>query len=86
MAKDRATSGTTALPIGLRLCQAYFALAMGELLVFGFLCPPALFAYDLSMIRVLLLMAGGSVTLWLISRRARNARAVGAATAPSYLA
>ena len=81
MADVRTASGTTALSVGLRLCQAYFAFAMVELLVFGFLCPPALFAYDLSMIRVLLLMAGGSVTLWLIARRARSARTVGALTA-----
>ena len=50
-------------------------------LVFGFLCSPHMFEYDISMVRVLLLMAGGSVTLWLISRKIRSARAVGAATA-----
>ena len=67
--------------VGIRLCAAYFALAMLLALVFGFLCSPAQFAYDISMVRVLLLMAGGSVTLWLISQRANSARFVGAATA-----
>ena len=54
---------------------------MALALVFGFLCSPHLFDYDISMIRVLLLMAGGSVTMWLISQRARSARVVGAITA-----
>ena len=69
------------LPLILRLCQAYFAFAMLLALVFGFLCSPSMFDYDLSMARVLALMAGGMVTLWLMSRRARSARAVGAVTA-----
>ena len=67
--------------LGVRLCQAYFVLAMLLALVFGFLCAPSQFEYDISMIRVLLLMAGGSVTLWLISQRANSARAVGSITA-----
>ena len=67
--------------IGLRLCRAYFALIMGLALVFGFICPPALFEYDISMVRVLLLVAGCSVTLWLMSQRARSARIVGSITA-----
>ena len=71
----------TQTPLGLRLCQAYFALAMILALVFGFLCPPRLFEYDISMVRVLLLMAGGSATLWLMSQRANSARTVGAITA-----
>ena len=71
----------TSLPVGLRLCQAYFVLAMLLALVFGFLCAPSQFDYDISMVRVLLLMAGGSVTLWLMSQRAASARAVGATTA-----
>ncbi|MBR0404517.1 MAG: hypothetical protein IJI68_04865 [Eggerthellaceae bacterium] len=71
-------------PIRLRLCQAYFGFAMLLALVFGFLCSPHMFEYDISMVRVLLLMAGGSVTLWLMSQRARSARAVGAITAIAY--
>lgn len=70
--------------LGVRLCQAYFALAMLLALVFGFLCSPSQFAYDISMIRVLLLMAGSSVTLWLISQRANSARAVGSITALAF--
>ena len=68
-------------PIGLRLCQAYFVLAMAIALVFGFICAPSQFDYDISMIRVLLLMAGGAVTLWLMSQRANSARAIGSLTA-----
>ncbi len=67
--------------IGLHLCEAYFALAMFIALVFGFICSPHQFEYDISMVRVLLLMAGGSVTLWLMSQRARSARPVGAIVA-----
>lgn len=68
-------------PLGLRLCQAYFALAIFLALVFGFICPPSMFEYDISMIRVLLLMAGSSSTLWLMSQHARSARGIGCATA-----
>lgn len=71
-------------PKGLRLCQAYFGFAMILALVFGFLCSPNLFEYDISMVRVLLLMAGGTVTMWLISQCARSARVVGAVTALVY--
>jgi len=67
--------------LGIRLCQVYFCLAIGISLIFGFICPPSLFNYDISLIRVLLLMAGSSVTLWLISQRAKNARVIGAGTA-----
>ena len=45
-------------------------------LVFGFLCSPHMFEYDISMVRVLVLMAGGTVTMWLISQHARSARFV----------
>ena len=81
MPKSERNSEKTRAPLGLRLCQAYFALAMLLALVFGFLCDREMFAYDISMVRILLLMAGGSVTLWLMSQRARSARAVGASTA-----
>lgn len=50
-------------------------------LVFGFICDRELFDYDISLIRVLLLMAGGTVTLWLMSQRANSARIIGACTA-----
>ena len=50
-------------------------------LVFGFLCSPSMFEYDISLVRVLVLMAGGTVTMWLMSQHARSARFVGAATA-----
>ena len=74
------------LPRGVRLCQMYFACTMLLALIFGFLCSPHMFEYDISMARVLVLMAGGTVTMWLISQHARSARFVGAATALSYAA
>ena len=75
------SNAQTKHPIGLRLCQVYFGFEMVLALVFGFLCSPHMFDYDISMVRVLVLMAGGMVTLWLMSQRARSARAVGIATA-----
>ena len=69
------------LSIGLRLCAAYFILAMVLALVFGIICDREVFAYDISMIRILLLMAGGSATLWLMACRAISARVVGPVTA-----
>lgn len=67
--------------IGLYLCKTYFVLAISLAAVFGFLCGPNMFEYDISMVRVLLLMAGSMVTLWLMVKRANSARLVGAATA-----
>ena len=81
MVHARTSDPVVPFPVGLRLCQAYFCLAMLLALVFGFICDRELFAYDISMVRILLLMAGGAVTLWLISQRARSSRLIGAATA-----
>ena len=67
--------------IGLRLCEIYFALVMVLYLVFGAICPRDMFTYDISLLRILILMAGGAATLWLMSRRARSARVVGPITA-----
>ncbi len=72
------------LGLGLRLCGAYFVAAMLLALVFGFVTDREEFDYDISMIRVLLLMAGGSVTLWLMSQRAASARTVGPFTALAH--
>lgn len=77
----RASERTDGPGVGFSLCEAYFYVAMSIALLFGLICGPALFDYDISMVRVLLLMAGGTVTLWLMSQRARNARVIGATTA-----
>ena len=69
------------MPLGLRLCRAYFAFAMLLALAFAFICDRELFVYDISLVRVLLLMAGGASTVWLMSQRANSSRFVGAATA-----
>lgn len=66
---------------GVYLCGAYFLFAQILALAFGLICDREIFAYDISMVRVLVLMAGGSVTLWLISQRAASTRPVGAVTA-----
>ncbi|MBP3885645.1 MAG: putative ABC transporter permease [Olsenella sp.] len=66
--------------VGLRLCQAYIFLMMGLALVFAFVCDREQFDYDLSLARVLVLMAGGTVALWLMSCRARSSRVVGVLT------
>ena len=57
---------------------------MALALVFAFICDREVFAYDISMVRVLVLMAGGATTLWLMSRRANSSRIVGALTAIVY--
>ena len=69
------------MSLGLKLCHAYYGLAMIMTLIFGLLCSPFQFDIDISMVRVLVLMAGGAITLWLMSQRARSARTVGAVTA-----
>ena len=66
---------------GLRLCKVYFVLAMVLALVFAFVCDREMFDYDISMVRVLLLMAGGTCTLWLMSQHAQSARVLGICTA-----
>ena len=84
---ERATApARKTLPFSVKLCGAYFGIEMLLALVFGFLCSPHLFDYDLSMIRVLVLMVGGTVTLWLMSQRSSSTRIVGAITALGYAA
>ena len=72
--------------VGVRICQAYYCLLMATALLFGAACPPAAFEYDISLLRVLVLMIGGTVTMWLLSRRAVYARYVGASTALLFIA
>ena len=76
----------TSYSIGFRFCQSYFIILMATALAFGAACPPARFEYDISLLRVLVLMVGGTVTLWLMSRGGKNARPVGAITAFAFIA
>ncbi|MBQ9059343.1 MAG: putative ABC transporter permease [Atopobiaceae bacterium] len=71
--------------LALTLCAAYFVLAQLLALVLAFISDRELFDYDISMIRVLILMAGGTTTLWLMSVRAHSARWLGALTVLSFL-
>ena len=75
----------TSRSIGFRICQSYFIILMALALAFGAACPPARFDYDISLLRVLVLMVGGTVTLWLMSRSGKNARPVGAVTAGIFI-
>ncbi len=77
----KATAASFRDELGVHLCELYFALAMGITLAFAFFCNRETFDYDISMLRVLVMMAGGTCTMWLISQRANSARALGAATA-----
>ena len=66
---------------GVHLCEAYFILAMALACIFGIICDREIFNYDISLMRILLLMAGGTSTVWLITQRARSSRWLGAITA-----
>ena len=50
-------------------------------LVFAVICDRDTFDYDISMLRILLLMAGGSASVWLMERHRRSARIIGPITA-----
>lgn len=81
MTSDCAQKPVSGSELGIHLCEAYFGLAMLLALAFAFVCNRETFAYDISMLRILILMAGGACTVWLISQRARSARGIGAITA-----
>ena len=69
------------MSLGVRLCELYFIVAMVLALIFAVVCDREVFEYDISLVRVLVLMVGGASTVWLIEHRGRSARFVGAATA-----
>jgi hypothetical protein len=59
---------------GLLACKCYFALYLAASFGYAALCPPAEFAYDLSLLRAVLIAASSSVALWLLHGRRAVAR------------
>ena len=65
------------LPKGLLICEGYFALYLLSAFVYAALCPPADFAYDLSLLRAVVVAASSACSLWLLHERRRGARYMG---------
>ena len=64
-------------PMGLLVCEGYFAMYLLASFGYAALCPPAEFAYDLSLARAVLVAASSAYTLWLLHKRRRDARRAG---------
>ena len=60
--------------------MGYFALYLIMCFLYAALCPPAEFAYDLSLVRAIVLAACSSVSLWQLHERRQSARAVALVT------
>ena len=58
----------------IRVIETYFALVMVSVLGYAVVSKPADFTYDISMLRVLVVMAAAARSLWLIEQRADSTR------------
>ena len=58
----------------IRGIEAYFILVMGAVLGYAVVSKPADFTYDISMLRVIVVMATAARSVWLIERRADSTR------------
>lgn len=57
-----------------RLAELYFALVVVTVLGYALFMPADLFDYDITLVRIVAVMATASCSLWLIEKRARAAR------------
>ena len=57
-----------------RLVETYFAVAILTVLAWALLMPPGEFIYDITLVRVVLVMAAAARSVWLIEKRASTAR------------
>ena len=69
MTQEKLTFG----PI-IRIIEAYFTLVMVSVLGYAVVSKPADFTYDISMLRVLVVMAAAARSIWLIEKRADSTR------------
>ena len=58
----------------IRIIEAYFVLVMCAVLGYAVVSKPADFTYDISMLRVLVVMAAAARSIWLIEKRADSTR------------
>lgn len=58
----------------IRIIELYFVLVMFSVLGYGLVSKPADFTYDISMLRVLVVMITAARSLWLIERRSTGTR------------
>ena len=73
--------------VGLRLCQAYFMAVLAGALGYALVTAPGDFAYDFSLVHGFVMAAMTCVTIWLMQKRAVEARtfAIGTAIACTAL-
>ncbi len=70
----RARGASDSTSHGIMICKGYFALYLLASFAYAALCPPSSFAYDLSLLRAVLVAASSAVALWLLHERRRVAR------------
>ena len=58
----------------IRIIELYFVLVMVAVLGYGVVSKPADFTYDISMLRVIVVMATAARSIWLIEKRANTTR------------
>ena len=58
----------------IRLVEVYFAVVILTILGYALLTPAAIFAYDITLVRIMVVMAAAARSLWLIEKRADTAR------------
>ena len=58
----------------IRLVEVYFAVVILTILGYALLMPAAIFAYDITLVRIMVVMAAAARSLWLIEKRADTTR------------
>lgn len=61
-------------PKAILVCEGYFALYLLSSFVYAALCPPKDFAYDLSLLRAIVIASTSAASLWMLHGRRRDAR------------
>ena len=61
-------------PVGLLVCEGFFAAYLVASFGYAALCPPASFAYDFSLLRAVLVAASSATSLWLLHERRHAGR------------
>ncbi|MBO4352588.1 MAG: hypothetical protein J5818_03745, partial [Eggerthellaceae bacterium] len=69
-----ATGGNVPLGVVVRIIEVYFILVMATILGYALLKPASSFEYDITLVRVLVVMAAAAGSVWLIEQRSSQTR------------
>ena len=74
MSTDHDEASRPKFGVFMRLVEVYFAVVILTVLGYALLMPAAMFAYDITLVRIMVVMAAAARSLWLIEKRADTTR------------